>query len=143
MVQRGAHITAVGDQLAEEDLLLGVERVDDDVHELVHVGLELELLTILLGRSRGGIVGLDADIDAGKRAGGLRGRAERRRLLLESGGLRAERGENEEELHVGERVRRCRRALRCRPMLTWMVPRDLTPPWVDSADALRHNPLFM
>ena len=95
-----AHITAVGDQLAEEDLLLGVERVDDDVHELVHVGLELELLAILLGRSR--IVGLDANIDASPRAGGLRGRAERCRLLLEGGGLRDERGESEEELHIGE-----------------------------------------
>ena len=95
-----AHITAVGDQLAEEDLLLGVERVDDDVHELVHVRLELELLAILLGRSR--IVGLDANIDASPRAGGLRGRAERCRLLLQGGGLRDERGESEEELHLGE-----------------------------------------
>ena len=101
--QGGTHITAVGDQLAEEDLLLGVERVNDDVHELVHVGLELELLAILLGGSRRrGIVGLDADVDASPRAGGLRGRGERRRLLLEGGGLRAERGENEEELHVAE-----------------------------------------
>ena len=95
-----AHITAVGDELAEEDLLLGVERVDDDVHQLVHVGLELELFAILLGRSR--IVGLDANIDASPRAGGLRGRAERGRLLLEGGGLRDERGESEEELHIGE-----------------------------------------
>ena len=101
--QGGTHITAVGDQLAEEDLLLGVERVNDDVHELVHVGLELELLAILLGGSRRrGIVRLDADVDASPRAGGLRGRGERRRLLLEGGGLRAERGENEEELHVAE-----------------------------------------
>jgi len=101
----GAHITAVGDQLAEEDLLLGVERVNDDVHELVHVRLELELLAILLGRSRrSSIIGLDADVDASPRAGGLRGRAERRRLLLEGGGLRAERGENEDEFHIGERV---------------------------------------
>ena len=106
----GAHITAVGDQLAEEDLLLGVERVNDDVHELVHVGLELELLAILLGGSRSSsIVGLDADVDASPRAGGLRGRAERSRLLLEGGGLRAERGENEEELHIGTYVFRASR----------------------------------
>ena len=106
--QGGTHITAVGDQLAEEDLLLGVERVNDDVHELVHVGLELELLAILLGGSRRrGIVGLDADVDASPRAGGLRGRGERRRLLLEGGGLRAERGEDEEELHIGNKVSLC------------------------------------
>ena len=98
-------ITAVGDQLAEEDLLLGVERVNDDVHELVHVRLELELLAILLGRSRrSSIIGLDADVDASPRAGGLRGRAERRRLLLEGGGLRAERGENKDEFHIGDAV---------------------------------------
>ena len=138
--QGGTHITAVGDQLAEEDLLLGVERVNDDVHELVHVGLELELLAILLGGSRRrGIVGLDADVDASPRAGGLRGRAERRRLLLEGGGLRAERGENKDEFHIGDAVTARRAMLNtCK----WMVPAFLTLPGGKLADVeppLRHT----
>ena len=138
--QGGTHITAVGDQLAEEDLLLGVERVNDDVHELVHVGLELELLAILLGRSRrSSIIGLDADVDASPRAGGLRGRAERRRLLLEGGGLRAERGENKDEFHIGDAVTARRAMLNtCK----WMVPAFLTLPGGKLADVeppLRHT----
>ena len=138
--QGGTHITAVGDQLAEEDLLLGVERVNDDVHELVHVGLELELLTILLGRSRrSSIIGLDADVDASPRAGGLRGRGERRRLLLEGGGLRAERGENKDEFHIGDAVTARRAMLNtCK----WMVPAFLTLPGGKLADVeppLRHT----
>ena len=130
--QGGTHITAVGDQLAEEDLLLGVERVNDDVHELVHVRLELELLAILLGRSRrSSIIGLDADVDASPRAGGLRGRAERRRLLLEGGGLRAERGENKDEFHIGDAVTARRAMLNtCK----WMVPAFLTLPGGKLAD---------
>ena len=138
--QGGTHITAVGDQLAEEDLLLGVERVNDDVHELVHVRLELELLAILLGRSRrSSIIGLDADVDASPRAGGLRGRGERRRLLLEGGGLRAERGENKDEFHIGDAVTARRAMLNtCK----WMVPAFLTLPGGKLADVeppLRHT----
>ena len=46
-------IRAVGDELTKEDLFLRVERVDDDVHQLVDVRLELELLAgglLLLAR---------------------------------------------------------------------------------------------
>jgi uncharacterized protein (DUF1786 family) len=34
----------VRDQLAHEDLLLGVERVDDDIEQLLDLGLEFERL---------------------------------------------------------------------------------------------------
>ena len=37
-------VGGVADQLAEEDLLVGVERVGDEVEELLQLGLELQLL---------------------------------------------------------------------------------------------------
>mmetsp|Transcript_75672 Transcript_75672/g.180826 ORF Transcript_75672/g.180826 Transcript_75672/m.180826 type:complete len:244 (-) Transcript_75672:24-755(-) len=40
-------ICGVGDQLAQEHLLVCVQRVDDDVHETVHLRLELMLLGAL------------------------------------------------------------------------------------------------
>ena len=35
-------VGGVGDQLADEDLLLRVERVDDDIEQLLDLGLEFE-----------------------------------------------------------------------------------------------------
>lgn len=82
---------------------------------------------------------LEADVDASPRAGGLRGRAERRRLLLEGGGLRAERGENKDEFHIGDAVTARRAMLNtCK----WMVPAFLTLPGGKLADVeppLRHT----
>jgi hypothetical protein len=37
-------VGGVGDQLADEDFFLRVERVDDDIEELLDLGLELEFL---------------------------------------------------------------------------------------------------
>ena len=49
-------IRTVGDELTKEDLLLRVERVNDDIHELVDIRLELELLArrlvVLAGSGR-------------------------------------------------------------------------------------------
>jgi len=39
-----AHVGSVRDQLTQKNLLLRVQAVDDDVHELVYVRLELVLL---------------------------------------------------------------------------------------------------
>jgi hypothetical protein len=45
-------VGGVGDQLADEDFLLRVERVDDDIEELLDLGLELELLRCGGGHGR-------------------------------------------------------------------------------------------
>src|SRR5207248_491707 len=37
-------VAGVADQLAQEDVLVGVERVDDEVQELLQLGLELQRL---------------------------------------------------------------------------------------------------
>ena len=42
-------VAAVGDQLPEEDLLVGVEGVDDERHELRDLGLEGEGLHVAVG----------------------------------------------------------------------------------------------
>ena len=39
-------ICCIGDQLSQEDLLVSVQRVDDDVHQTIHLRLEL----VFLGR---------------------------------------------------------------------------------------------
>ena len=61
---RGTYIGRVGDELAEEDLLVGVEGVDDEGEQLVDLGLEGEGLRL-------------------RRHGGLSSEACRRRLGLE------------------------------------------------------------
>ena len=43
-------VRAIGDKLAHEDLLLGVEGVDDDIEQLLNLGLEL----VGFGHGRGG-----------------------------------------------------------------------------------------
>lgn len=42
-------ITGVGDKLPQEDVLVRVQRVDDDVHQPVHLCLESELLGVGMG----------------------------------------------------------------------------------------------
>lgn len=44
----GAHVGGVGDELPQEDLLVGVERVDDERHELRDLRLEGERLHLVL-----------------------------------------------------------------------------------------------
>ena len=43
---RGTYIGRVGDELAEEDLLVGVEGIDDEGEQLVDLGLERERLRL-------------------------------------------------------------------------------------------------
>ena len=50
---RGTYIGRVGDELAEEDLLVGVEGVDDERKQLVDLGLEGEGLRL---RRHGGLI---------------------------------------------------------------------------------------
>jgi hypothetical protein len=40
-----AYIRGIGDELAQEDILVGVQAVDDDIHQPVDLGLEFELLS--------------------------------------------------------------------------------------------------
>ena len=47
-------VGSIGNQLADEDFLLGVERVDDDIEQLLDLGLELEFLRCVGGH--GGIL---------------------------------------------------------------------------------------
>jgi len=44
-----AHVGSIGDELAKEYLLLRVQRVDDDIHELIHISLELKLFADVFG----------------------------------------------------------------------------------------------
>jgi len=50
---RGTYIGRVGDELAEEDLLVGVEGIDDEGEQLVDLGLEGESLRL---RRHGGLI---------------------------------------------------------------------------------------
>ena len=38
------YIRGIGDELPQEDVLVAVERVDDDVHKSGHLSLEFKLL---------------------------------------------------------------------------------------------------
>ena len=83
-------IGPVRDQLAEEDVLLLVQGVDDDVHQPGDLGLELELLHVLLQGLLLGVVHLAGH--AGRGGGVVAGR--RRGVLL---GDHAHRGGEERE----------------------------------------------
>mmetsp|Transcript_858 Transcript_858/g.2667 ORF Transcript_858/g.2667 Transcript_858/m.2667 type:complete len:639 (-) Transcript_858:40-1956(-) len=61
-------VRGVGNELAKEDLLLGVERVDDDVHQLVHVRLEGKVL-LLCGRGAASVIRLERNGGASERIG--------------------------------------------------------------------------
>ena len=51
MAQLLERVGGVGNQFADEDFLLGVERMNDDIEELLDLGLELEFLRSGRGHS--------------------------------------------------------------------------------------------
>src|SRR5690606_22196248 len=60
-------VARVADQLAQEDLFVAVQRVDDDREDLVDLGLERELLGLLRGHGRS-VPGLAAAAAPARRA---------------------------------------------------------------------------
>lgn len=64
------HVRSVRDELAEEDVLVAVERVDDDVHKTGHLSLELMLLGALLEFPV--LAGFRPAIAMGKERGGIK-----------------------------------------------------------------------
>mmetsp|Transcript_3695 Transcript_3695/g.8574 ORF Transcript_3695/g.8574 Transcript_3695/m.8574 type:complete len:216 (+) Transcript_3695:168-815(+) len=52
-----AGISGVGDQFSQEDVLVGIQTVDDEVHHPSNLGLELERFLLGLGAGLGGGIG--------------------------------------------------------------------------------------
>ena len=74
------HVARVGDELAEEDVLVGVQGVDQNVHQARHLRLELKLLRVLAQLEA---VGREQAASAGwGRLGEQAARAARGRRLL-------------------------------------------------------------
>ena len=67
---RGTYIGRVGDELAEEDLLVGVEGVDDEREQLVDLGLEGEGLRL---RRHGCLIPELPNLQEAARVGGVFG----------------------------------------------------------------------
>jgi hypothetical protein len=67
MAELFQRVRRVGDQLAHEDLLLRVERMDDDIEQLADLGLELEGLGS--GHGEKGRVRVRVKVRGSRRAG--------------------------------------------------------------------------